>query len=159
DLAGSVLHVVPQGKLVNQEYSFESTHGNRRTLRMELPSTICLEDANRLSFFLKQYCEADTDWDKTVQSPIVTLMQDDDNKLVLTPLVLTSDYLFTAKTWEKVLYRYYCLPLTESNEDWKVERFGTVTAIRTVSVEIIHKNAGCCVGSLKGLVFHKEKED
>lgn len=173
DLAGSVVLVKPRGRsLVWQDACLEqgqgsvtaladavtlvSPDGNDRTLRIRLKEPVSLDGVNTLGFFLRQICSADTDWGRTVLSPVMTLRQDADAFLEITPTRLTSDGIYAEQSWEKSGYRYYELPLNGS-EDFTVQKTGEVHSVSEIAIRIRHKNAGYLEAELAHAVLYQSE--
>lgn len=132
-----------------------SRKGTSRQLRLQIDG-IESGDSNRLGFFLKLAASADTDWNRTVKSPVLTLVQDEENYITVVPEMMTSDGIFADKTWEKCGHRFYSFPLDRSDGLYKVEKTGSPKLIREIRISILHKNSGRADIEINRLVLYRD---
>lgn len=118
-----------------------SHNGTRRELRFQIDG-VWLGDFDSLGLYLRLTASADTDWDRTVKSPVLTLVQDEENYITVVPQMCTSDGIFAEKTWEKCGHRFYSFPLDSSDTQYRVEKNGSPQCIREIRLTILHKNPG-----------------
>lgn len=151
---GRVLNIMPQGLSIARDLTIHNEDGWGGTAKISLEKPVNRGEFNRFSFFLRHHTEADTDWDMTVKSPVILLKQDQENLIRITPRTLTSDPLFSKRNWEKVTYRYYSLPMEESDRDYQVEIVGDPQTIREAEIEVHLKNKGMYHGDIHAVILH-----
>lgn len=157
---GSVVYVLPKGKqmkisaaksvgeenvvitqICSDQVTLYSEKGYKREIRLQIDE-MEIEKYDSLGLYLKLISTAETDWEKSVKSPVLKLLQDEQNYITVIPKQLTSDGVFAGKTWEKCGKRYYQFPIAVSNDLYTVTKTGNPRCIRELSVCIQHKNIG-----------------
>lgn len=174
-IKGTILNIIPRGvelspmieaaslksddpnallSFMREAISCRSDECRSFNLSVKLSQRVLIEDNTHISFFLKLISDAETDWDKSLKSPVITLIQDEQNKLVLTPKLMTADGLFVEKTWEKFEYRFISVPIKESDDSFDVVAVGSPTAFTEMTIDLQYKNSGRAYMELKGSTLH-----
>lgn len=126
-------------------------------LRFELTEGIELSRINAIAFFLKFENDADTDWEKTINSPVVKLIKNRDNYITFIPLNHTMDMLFAEKTHEKYGYKYFEIPMrplvSAKERAWVAEINGEVKIINSIEIEIRKRYEGYTMFHLRDIVL------